>query len=354
MGQRVVVAMSGGVDSSVAAALLVRQGHDVIGVSMRLWSGEGENASGCCTLDDFLDARRVAQDLGIPFYVLDMQDDFRRAVVDPFVAEYAAGRTPNPCVRCNQFVKFGSFWERARALGADLVATGHYARVERGRGGAAELRRGAEPAKDQSYFLFAMSRRELERTLFPVGHLAKSQVRALAAEIGLPVAAKPDSQEVCFAPGRRHSEFVATRLGERSPRPGDIVDAGGAVVGRHQGVHTVTVGQRRGLGLSGGPPRWVTRVDAGTATVHVGAETGLDARGLEAADVNWLVETPPARGTEFTVRIRSRHPGAKARLRAADEHSFALDALDELRAVTPGQAAVLYDGDRVVGGGWIR
>jgi tRNA-specific 2-thiouridylase len=320
---------------------------------MRLWSGEGETESGCCSLDDFLDARRVAHRLGIPFYVMDFQDEFRRAVVDPFVAEYAAGRTPNPCVRCNQLVKFGSFRQRARELGATHVATGHYARTVRGDDGEWQLLRGAEAQKDQSYFLFATPRAELGRTFFPVGDRPKAAVRALAADLGLPVAAKADSQEVCFAPGRLHADFVRRALGGASPPPGAIVDGGGAVVGRHGGVHTVTVGQRHGLGLAGGPPRYVTRVDAATATVRVGAAHELRAAAVEASEVNWLVAAPPKAGTELTLRIRSRHAGARVRLAAADAAAFRVQALEDLRAVTPGQAAVLYDGDRVIGGGWI-
>lgn len=353
MAERVAVAMSGGVDSSVAAALLVRAGHEVVGISMRLWDG-GESGSGCCSLDDFLDARRVARRLGIPFYVMDFQEEFRRAVVDPFVAEYAAGRTPNPCVRCNQFVKFGSFWERARELGATRVATGHYARVDRGAGGEWQLRRGVDAQKDQSYFLFAMPRQDLGRTLFPVGDRPKTEVRALAEQLGLPVATKPDSQEVCFAPGRLHATFVAERLSERRPLPGPIVDGEGCVVGRHDGVHTVTVGQRHGLGIGGGPARYVTAVDASSATVRVGDAEDLVAVGLEADEVNWLAPEPPPLGSLLSMKIRSRHPGVSVRLTGATAASFAVEALGEMRAVTPGQAAVLYDGDRVVGGGWIR
>lgn len=352
MAERVVVAMSGGVDSSVAAALLVQAGYDVVGISMRLWDG-GESGSGCCSLDDFLDARRVAQRLGIPFYVMDFQDEFRRAVVDPFVAEYAAGRTPNPCVRCNQFVKFGSFWERARDLGATRVATGHYARVERGADGDWQLRRGVDAQKDQTYFLFAMPRNDLARTLFPVGDRPKTEVRALAAELGLPVAAKPDSQEVCFAPGRLHSAFVAEQRGEQRPAAGPIVDGEGRVVGRHDGVHTVTIGQRHGLGLGGGPPRYVTAVDADSATVRVGGSEELLTDRLEATEVNWLVREPPRPGRVLSMKIRSRHPGVGVRITAADATRFSVAANGAMRAVTPGQAAVLYDGDQVIGGGWI-
>jgi tRNA-specific 2-thiouridylase len=240
--------MSGGVDSSLAAALLVEQGYDVIGVSMRLWEGgRGATESGCCTLDDFLDARHVAEQLAIPFYVMDFRDVFTRAVVDDFVAEYRSGRTPNPCARCNQFVKFAAFWDRARELGAALIATGHYARVQHGSDGA-ELRRAADPDKDQSYFLFALDPAVLARTRFPVGHMGKHEVRAEAARRGLAVARKPDSQEVCFAPRRAAAPFVAARPSAVPLRPGVIVDARGSVLGRHDGVHQFTIGQRRGLG----------------------------------------------------------------------------------------------------------
>ena len=356
MRERVVIGMSGGVDSSVAAALLLRAGYEVIGVSMRLWNGgdDGEAVSGCCSLDDFLDARRVADRLGIPFYVMDFQEDFRRDVVDPFVAEYAAGRTPNPCARCNQYVKFGSFWQRARELGATSVATGHYARALRGSDGSWQLHRGLDCDKDQSYFLFTVTREALPHSLFPVGHIPKATVRALAAEIGLPVAAKPDSQEVCFAPGRSHNAFLAARLGAERPRPGVVLDDNGEMVGKHDGIHTVTVGQRRGLGLQGHVPQYVTHVEPHTATVRVGPREALLATGLEAGEANWLVPSPPAPGTELTLKIRSRHAGVKARISSADAKTFRVHTGGGLSAVTPGQAAVLYDGDRVVGGGWIR
>ncbi len=350
--RRVLLGMSGGVDSSVAAALLLQAGHEVIGVAMRLWGGDTGSESGCCSLDDFVDARRVAHRLGIPFYVMDYQEEFERAVVSPFVAEYATGRTPNPCVRCNQYVKFGSFWERAQELGATAVATGHYARIGDCDAEPALLR-GADPLKDQSYFLFAMPRAQLGHTLFPVGHLSKPQVRALAAELGLPVAAKPDSQEVCFAPGRAHGSFVAARLGERAPGPGAVVDEDGTVIGRHAGVHTVTVGQRRGLGLSAPAARYVTAVDAATATVRVGSESLLGSSGLEAEGANWLAARRPLPGARLTAKIRSRHAAVPVVVAACGEDHFTLEAEMPMKSVTPGQAAVLYDGDRIVGGGWI-
>jgi tRNA-specific 2-thiouridylase len=351
--QRIVVAMSGGVDSSLAAALLVEQGHDVIGVSMRLWGGSpGAGDSGCCSLDDFFDARRVADQLGIPFYVLDFRPEFARAVVDDFVREYARGRTPNPCARCNQFVKFAVFWERARELGAERIATGHYARVSGG-GGEPALRRGIDADKDQSYFLFSVERRVLEYTMFPVGNLRKSAVRSEAARRGLPVAAKPDSQEVCFAPRATAAAFVAARLAPADRSHGVIVDEAGRTLAAHDGVHRFTIGQRRGLGVQGGgPARYVTAIDAAQGVVRVGPADAVRAAGLVATDANWLAPLP-APGQTVMVKIRSRFAPQPVRVRTADAHGFELQSDEGLRAVTPGQAAVLYDGDRVLGGGWI-
>ena len=347
--ERVVVAMSGGVDSSLAAALLVEAGYDVIGVSMRLWAGATE--SGCCSLDDFLDARLVAEQLGIPFYVMDFRAEFQRAVVDQFVAEYRRGRTPNPCARCNQFVKFAGFWERARELGATRIATGHYARLGQV-GGEAALLCGVDADKDQSYFLFGLDRSVLARTLFPVGGLSKPAVRAAAEQRGIAVAGKPDSQEICFVPKGQHAAFVAAQGGVAS-RGGAIVDADGRPLGRHDGVHRFTIGQRHGLGLSGGAVRYVTGIDATSATVQVGGAERVLASGLVADGVNWLAAVP-APGTAVSVRIRSRFAPQAARIVAADQHRFSIVADSGLRAVTPGQAAVLYDGERVLGGGWIR
>jgi len=347
--ERVVVAMSGGVDSSLAAALLVEAGYDVIGVSMRLWAGATE--SGCCSLDDFLDARLVAEQLGIPFYVMDFRAEFQRAVVDQFVAEYRRGRTPNPCARCNQFVKFAGFWERARELGATRIATGHYARLGQV-GGEAALLCGVDADKDQSYFLFGLDRSVLARTLFPVGGLTKPAVRAAAEQRGIAVAGKPDSQEICFVPKGQHAAFVAAQGGVAS-RGGAIVDADGRPLGRHDGVHRFTIGQRHGLGLSGGAVRYVTGIDATSATVQVGGAERVLASGLVADGVNWLAAVP-APGTAVSVRIRSRFAPQAARIVAADQHRFSIVADSGLRAVTPGQAAVLYDGERVLGGGWIR
>ena len=352
-GDRVVVGMSGGVDSSVAAARLVEAGYDVIGISMRLW--EDASGSGCCSLDDFLDARRVAARLQIPFYVMDFRDVFTRNVVAPFVGEYLNGRTPNPCVRCNQFVKFAAFWERAQDLGAQWVATGHYARVRRDAAtGSAQLWAAADAAKDQSYFLFAIEPDVLARTLFPLGELTKTEVRAQARALGLPVAEKPDSQEVCFAAPGEYARFVSQHAPAVNRRPGVIVNADGAVVGRHDGVHNFTVGQRRGLGVSAAAPQYVTDIDAQTATVRVGPRAATLAGGVVARQVNWLSGQPARAGARLRVKIRSRCAAADVTITESTGDSFVAAAVSGLSAVTPGQAAVLYDAGRVVGGGWIE
>jgi tRNA-specific 2-thiouridylase len=353
MRERVVVGMSGGVDSSVAAALLVEGGYDVIGVAMRLWAGEeGETTSGCCTLDDFLDARRVASQLGIPFYVMDFQRQFHASVVDGFVSEYLAGRTPNPCVRCNQFVKFGALWERARELGAQWIATGHYARVAQDDGGSAHLLRAVDRAKDQSYFLFAIRPDVLPHCLFPIGDLMKAQVRETAARLRLPVAAKPESQEVCFAPRREYVEFVAKRAPQGTR--GVIVDMTGEVLGEHDGVHQFTIGQRRGLGVAGKEPLYVTDIDAARGVVRVGPRAATELGGLIARNPVWTSGRIPAAGTVLHLKIRSRFEPTLVRVESAAADHLTVRTERGLFAVTPGQAAVLYDGDRVVGGGWIE
>ena len=348
---RVVVAMSGGVDSAVAAARCVAAGHDVIGISLRL---AGEGGGSCCSLDDFHDARAVADRLGIPHYVFDFRDAFARAVVQPFVAEYLAGRTPNPCARCNQHVKFDLLWRRARELGASHLATGHYARIATDPAtGRLALRAAADAAKDQTYFLFGLDHAALGRTLFPVGELTKAEVRAEAAARELPVAAKPESMEVCFVPDGDAAGFVERHAPPGAVRSGVIVDGEGTVLGEHGGVHRFTIGQRRGLGITGGAPRYVQRLDAATATVSVGGVESLAADGLVARGTIWSAGTPPPAGTAIDVRIRHRHRPLPARLVEAGGDVARVRFAERGPAVTPGQAAVFYRGELVAGGGWI-
>ena len=348
---RVVVAMSGGVDSSVAAALLKEQGHEVIGITMRLWTeARPEAFSGktrCCGIEDIDDARRVAQALDIPHYTLNLERPFKRFVVDRFVEDYAQGLTPNPCLNCNTFIKFDLFLERARALEAEFIATGHYARrVETADG--VELHRAADPDKDQSYVLYTLSREAVERSLFPVGDLGKADVRAIAARHDLAVAEKPDSADICFVPGGDYREFVQRFVPDR---PGPIRDRDGVVLGEHRGVQHFTVGQRRGLGVTTGAPAFVTSIDAATNTVHLGREEDLLTQAFAVGDCHWLIEPPRSLAVEVKVRYRSEAtPGVVV---VGPEGEAKVTLVRPARAVAPGQAAVFYQGDRVLGGGTI-
>jgi tRNA-uridine 2-sulfurtransferase len=352
-GARVVVAMSGGVDSSVAAALLQAQGHDVIGVSMLLAATPAASVragQGCCSLEDFRDARRVADRLGIAYYVWDLRDAFQARVTDVFVDEYVHGRTPNPCVLCNRDLKFDELWRRAGALGAELVATGHYARIAGGRGdGRYRLLCARDRAKDQSYFLFSLTQTQLARTRFPLGDLTKDEVRRQARRLGLGVADKPESQEICFVPDRDYAGFIERRVAAAARQSGVVVDEDGRALAVHAGVHRFTVGQRRGLGLGGGPARYVTAIDAASATVHVGPRAALATRGLVAERVHWAGE--PA--TDVSVRLRHRHDPVPARVTPRGPGRVEVRFVQPGSSVTPGQAAVFYRGDEVVGGGWI-
>ena len=349
--------MSGGVDSSVAAALLVEAGHDVIGLSMQLYDQrEGAESFGsCCSLDDLYDARRVATSLGIPHYIVNFEEQFRDTVVRNFVDEYASGRTPIPCVHCNSTLKFAHLLERAAGLGAAAVATGHYARVRFDEDGRQyRLLRGVDAAKDQSYFLFGLAQDQLARAMFPVGHLSKPDVRAYAERLSLSVADKPDSHEICFIPDGQAGDFVERHLQPGHAREGDIVDSAGAVIGRHRGLHRYTVGQRRGLGVRTSEPLYVLRLEPVDGRLVVGPKQELGRRDLRASGVNWIAGGPPAGPVRVTARIRHRHPDAPASV-VSDGPGLASVRFDEPQlAIAPGQAVVFYDGDDVVGGGWIQ
>ena len=350
---RIVVAMSGGVDSSVAAALLAEQGHDVIGLSMQLYDQRGDQAFGsCCTLDDLHDARRVANAIGIPHYILNFERQFQETVISNFVREYASGRTPLPCAHCNSDLKFSALLDRARGLGAEHVATGHYARVEQTPDGRWTLRRSVDSTKDQSYFLFSLTQEQLGRAVFPVGGLNKRDVRTEARRLGLTVAEKPDSQEICFVPDGDYASFVS-RNDPAVHRSGAIVDEGGVVVGHHAGVHRFTVGQRKGLGVSAPAPLYVLRINAESGTVTVGPRAALQRTSLTASGVNWIAVDAPEGWIPVLAQIRHRHAPAAARVRASDAGRAELIFDMPQPAITPGQAVVFYDGDIVVGGGWI-
>lgn len=371
---RIVVAMSGGVDSSVTASLLVEAGHDCIGVFMR----HGQPAlptpsnalpivetsppktghQGCCSVTDALDARRVADHLGIPLYPLDLTEDFEK-IIDTFVNEYGSGRTPNPCVRCNQWIKFGRLFEYADAVGATHVATGHYAQVIHKKAAntdsiLSEIHRGRDVSRDQSYVLFGISPDRLDRMMLPIGELSKSEVRARADQLGLVTAAKPDSQEICFVPPGDHPRLVAHRLG--GSREGDIVDTNGTILGQHPGIEHFTIGQRQGLGIAIGSPLYVLHIDPETLQIVVGPKSELPLQGLLADEVSWVADVPTI-PFECLVQCRAQRPPAKAMVTRNGETHFKVrflePTIDAPGPITPGQPAVCYDNTRLLGGGWI-
>ncbi len=349
--KRVIVAMSGGVDSAVAAGLLVQQGYDVVGITMRLWTHEDDqartNQKRCCGVEDVDDARAAAEVLGIPHYTLNLEEEFGRKVVDYFVGEYARGRTPNPCLACNEHVKFRALLDRAVALDADYLSTGHYARVRHGEHGV-ELHRALDDSKDQSYVLYTLQQAELARLLFPVGEYPKVDIRKMAFDMGLPLHDKPDSAEICFVPGNDYRAFLAERLPQQ---PGDIVDGQGAVVGTHDGVAGYTIGQRKGLGAFGNK-RFVTQIDPELNVITIGDEEELLAYSLVTEAPSWVTGEAPGREFEAEVKVRYKSPPVPARVRVEGD-VLRIDFSRPQRAVTPGQSAVLYEGDRVIGGATI-
>jgi tRNA-specific 2-thiouridylase len=358
----IAVAMSGGVDSSAAAALLHNRGENIVGLTMQLWNQRrlpelaGAGATGrCCSLDDVYDARYVAQHLGIPYYVVNYEEQFENEVVKPFIGDYLAGRTPIPCTLCNNFIKFDQFLDTAAAIGADRIATGHYSRITfNGESGRWELRRSVDSSKDQTYFLFGLTQAQLSRTMFPLGGMKKTEVRAMAEQLGLPVASKPDSQEICFVPNGDYASFIDAYFREQGIHPeetrGELVDTSGRVIGEHAGVHRFTVGQRRGLGIAAGEPLYVIATEPASQRVVVGRNDDLLRERLVARDLNWVSIAPPAEPVRAEVKIRNKHVAAPATVFPNGEVAFDTPQ----RAVTPGQAAVFYSGDLVIGGGWIE
>ena len=354
MKKRILVAMSGGVDSGTTAALLKNEGHDVIGVTMQLWD-YGDAEGGCCSADDVRDARRVADQVGIPHYVVNYMDIFKKYIVEDFVGKYLSGKTPSPCVLCNQFMKFNFLLRRALELGADYLATGHYARIETEEATRKfYLNKAVDSAKDQSYFLFTLTQNELRRIMFPLGSMTKDEVREVAKSMNLKVADKPDSQEVCFITGGDYRDFLKEYTDNKREN-GEIVDVEGSTLGYHDGIHSFTVGQRRGLRISKGKPMYVVRVEPETNRVVVGEEKDIFRTGLVANNITWAdADRVASEEIEVKAKIRYRHREEVALVKLQSDGEALVEFRTPQRAMTPGQAIVFYKEDRVLGGGWIN
>ncbi|MDE6714044.1 MAG: tRNA 2-thiouridine(34) synthase MnmA [Lachnospiraceae bacterium] len=351
----VVVGMSGGVDSSVAAYLLKKQGYRVIGVTMQIWQeGQQENESegGCCGLSAVEDARRVAQVLDIPYYVMNFKQDFKRYVIDYFIKEYQAGRTPNPCIACNRYVKWESLLKRSMEIGADYIATGHYAKIRRGDNGRYAIEKSVTTRKDQSYALYNLTQEQLARTLMPIGEYEKGRVREIAEQVGLPVAHKPDSMEICFVPDGDYASYIETTAGVKS-EPGNFVDMEGHVLGRHRGIIHYTIGQRKGLNLALGYPAYVVRIKPETNEVVIGRQKDNLSEKVYISQINHMSEADFSEHKTYFGKIRYNHEGACCRVRQVEEDMYECIFTEPQRGVTPGQALVLYDGGLVAGGGTI-
>ena len=352
--RRVLLGMSGGVDSSVAGYLLREQGYDVVGVTMKVWPQDciSRAEDKCCGPQAVADARNVAHSLGFPHYVVDEADQFERLVIDYFSSEYQAGRTPNPCVMCNEKLKFGNLWKKAESLGCYYIATGHYAIIEH-QPERAILRKGIDRRKDQSYFMFSLRQAQLQRALTPLGRMAKPAIREIARSLGLKVADKADSQEICFVPGNDYKAFLRSHLRPDEFHPGGIYDLEGRFLGEHGGIELFTIGQRKGLPGGSVEPRYVVDIDADTNRVLVGRAEDLVSDQFEIEQVNWSSRPSPETPIEVTVKIRYSHPGTPALLTPLGNERARLQLQEPQRAITPGQAAVCYDEDVVIGGGWI-
>jgi tRNA-specific 2-thiouridylase len=350
--QRVLLGMSGGVDSSVAGSLLLEQGYEVVGVTMKVWPQDciSRAEDKCCGPQAVADARGVAHSLGIPHYVVDEADQFEQTVINYFASEYQAGRTPNPCVMCNEKLKFGNLWQKAEALGCEYIATGHYAIIDHDPDRAV-LRKGVDPRKDQSYFLFSLRQPQLRRALTPLGRMHKPQIREIAHSLGLKVADKVDSQEICFVPGNDYKAFLRSHLPANGFHRGEIYDVNGNYVGEHEGIELFTIGQRKGLPGGSVRPRYVVDLDPESNRVIVGDVEHLLCDEFEIDRVNWIADDPPE--GELTVKIRYSHPGTTAIVTPLNHNGAQIRLLEPQKAVTPGQAAVIYHGDVVIGGGWI-